>query len=193
LQFIKQLGNALHSVSSARNDKQWLQLVYVIGPPHSEKLQKHDFGPEDLRSLSNAVDGFSLMTYDFSGPQNPGPNAPLKWIRSTLQMLLRPNGNSDQGPAHKIFLGINFYGNDFALAGGISFFSCFLVFSLLFVCVMVLEEHGCCCHLFLYYLFFITRGSEVLSRLIPGPHAVLVSLLLFKFLVSKNNVNHKRK
>lgn len=118
LQFIKQLGNALHSVSSARNDKQWLQLVYVIGPPHSEKLQKHDFGPEDLRSLSNAVDGFSLMTYDFSGPQNPGPNAPLKWIRSTLQMLLRPNGNSDQGPAHKIFLGINFYGNDFALAGG---------------------------------------------------------------------------
>ncbi|KAM3685951.1 hypothetical protein ACJW31_11G158800 [Castanea mollissima] len=118
LQFIKQLGHALHSLSSARNDKQQLQLVFVIGPPHSEKLQKHDFGPEDLQSLSNAVDGFSLMTYDFSSPQNPGPNAPLKWIHSTLQLILRPTGNSAQGPAHKIFLGINFYGNDFVLAGG---------------------------------------------------------------------------
>ncbi|XP_030965170.1 chitinase domain-containing protein 1 isoform X3 [Quercus lobata] len=119
LQFIKQLGHALHSLSSARNDKQQLQLVFVIGPPHSDKLQKHDFGPEDLQSLSNAVDGFSLMTYDFSSPQNPGPNAPLKWIRSTLQLILRPTGNSAQGPAHKIFLGINFYGNDFVLAEGL--------------------------------------------------------------------------
>nr|XP_023911384.1 chitinase domain-containing protein 1 [Quercus suber] len=119
LQFIKQLGHALHSLSSARNDEQQLQLVFVIGPPHSDKLQKHDFGPEDLQSLSNAVDGFSLMTYDFSSPQNPGPNAPLKWIHSTLRLILRPTGNSAQGPAHKIFLGINFYGNDFVLAGGL--------------------------------------------------------------------------
>ncbi|KAK4538901.1 hypothetical protein RGQ29_032218, partial [Quercus rubra] len=117
--FIKQLGHALHSLSSARNDKQQLQLVFVIGPPHSDTLQKHDFGPEDLQSLSNAVDGFSLMTYDFSSPQNPGPNAPLKWIHSTLQLILRPTSNSAQGPAHKIFLGINFYGNDFVLAGGL--------------------------------------------------------------------------
>lgn len=99
-----------------------MQLVYVIGPPHSEKLQKHDFGLEDLRSLSNAVDGFSLMTYDFSSPQNPGPNAPLKWIHFTLQLLLGTTGNSARSLAHKIFLGINFYGNDFVIAGGISFF-----------------------------------------------------------------------
>lgn len=109
-------------MSSSRNDKQQLQLVYVIGPPHSEKLQKHDFGPEDLQSLGDAVDGFSLMTYDFSGPQNPGPSAPLKWIRSTLQLLLGTTGNTARSPAHKIYLGINFYGNDFVLAGGISFF-----------------------------------------------------------------------
>ncbi|KAG2725501.1 hypothetical protein I3760_01G069200 [Carya illinoinensis] len=61
LQFIKQLGHALHSESSAKNDKQRMQLVYVIGPPHSEKLRKHDFGLEDLQSLSNAVDGCSLV------------------------------------------------------------------------------------------------------------------------------------
>ncbi|EOX95742.1 Glycosyl hydrolase superfamily protein isoform 2 [Theobroma cacao] len=118
LKFIKQLGYALHSVRSARNPEQKLQLVYVIGPPHSEKLQQHDFGPEDLQSLSDAVDGFSLMTYDFSGPNNPGPNAPIQWIRFTLQLLLGPPGNNAQSLAPKIFLGINFYGNDFVLSGG---------------------------------------------------------------------------
>ncbi|KAM1125551.1 hypothetical protein ACFX1Q_040830 [Malus domestica] len=116
LQFIKELGDALHGVSLERNDKQRLQLVYVIGPPHSEKLQPHDFGPKDLQSLDDAVDGFSLMTYDFSGPNNPGPNAPLKWIHSTLQLILGTNKNS--ALARKIFLGINFYGNDFVLTGG---------------------------------------------------------------------------
>ncbi|KAJ4831814.1 hypothetical protein Tsubulata_040605 [Turnera subulata] len=118
LQFIKQLGHALHSVSSGRSNKQPLQLVYVIGPPHSEKLQVHDFGPEDLQSLGDAVDGFSLMTYDFSGPQNPGPNAPLPWIQFVLQVLLGSTGKGGVTPAYKIFLGINFYGNDFMLSEG---------------------------------------------------------------------------
>ncbi|XP_076916601.1 uncharacterized protein LOC143576380 [Bidens hawaiensis] len=109
LQFIKKLGQAMHS------NERSLQLVYVIGPPHSDRLQEYDFGPRDLQSLSDAVDGYSLMTYDFSNPQNPGPNAPLKWIRSTMQLLL-PDGS--QNLARKIFLGINFYGNDYVLKGG---------------------------------------------------------------------------
>ncbi|XP_024020949.1 chitinase domain-containing protein 1 [Morus notabilis] len=118
LQFIKQLGHALHSVISEGNDKLPLELVYVIGPPHSEKLQAHDFGPDDLQSLGDDVDEFSLMTYDFSGPHNPGPNAPLKWISSTLELLRGSNRKGVWGLAHKIFLGINFYGNDFILAEG---------------------------------------------------------------------------
>ncbi|KAK8509670.1 hypothetical protein V6N13_093527 [Hibiscus sabdariffa] len=117
LTFIKQLGHALHSVKSTRNEQQ-LQLIYVIGPPRSDALQQHDFGPEDLQSLSGAVDGFSLMTYDFSGPNNPGPNAPIKWIRFTLSLLLGSTGNSAKRLAPKIFLGINFYGNDFVLSEG---------------------------------------------------------------------------
>ncbi|KAL6124071.1 hypothetical protein ACLB2K_076587 [Fragaria x ananassa] len=116
LQFIKDLGDALHAVTSERNNKNRLRLVYVIGPPHSETLQVHDFGPKDLQSLSDAVDGFSLMTYDFSGPHNPGPNAPLNWIESILQLLLGTNKNT--ALANKILLGINFYGNDFILSEG---------------------------------------------------------------------------
>ncbi|KAK3026582.1 hypothetical protein RJ639_041602 [Escallonia herrerae] len=119
LQFVKQLGQAMHSVRLEKNGKQNLQLVYVIGPPRSEKFQEHDFGPEDLQSLSDAVDGYSLMTYDFSSPQNPGPNAPLRWIHSTLQLLLDTSNGAAQSLPQKIFVGINFYGNDFVLSGGL--------------------------------------------------------------------------
>ncbi|KAI3701322.1 hypothetical protein L2E82_45976 [Cichorium intybus] len=107
LQFVKKLGQSMHAVGN-------LQLIYVIGPPRSDRIQEYDFGPEDLQSLSADVDGYSLMTYDFSNSQNPGPNAPLKWVTSTLQLLLGGSKNL----AQKIFLGINFYGNDFVLQGG---------------------------------------------------------------------------
>lgn len=105
----------MHSLDE--NRRQSLQLVYVIGPPRSNELEEYDFGPEDLQRLGDDVDGFSLMTYDFSGPQNPGPNAPLKWIHSTLQLLL-DSSTGDQKVAKKIFIGINFYGNDFIVSGG---------------------------------------------------------------------------
>ncbi|XP_057720976.1 uncharacterized protein LOC130935301 [Arachis stenosperma] len=116
LQFVKQLGETLHSTSSHRNNEQRLQLICVIGPPSSEKLQEHDFGPKDLETLSEAVDGFSLMTYDFSNPHNPGPNAPLKWIQFVIRLLLGNSGSRSKSLASKILLGINFYGNDFSLS-----------------------------------------------------------------------------
>ncbi|KAL5727069.1 hypothetical protein ACHQM5_000301 [Ranunculus cassubicifolius] len=118
LKFIRQLGQALHSITSERNAGSQLQLVYVIGPPHSANLQEYDFGPEDLQSLGDTVDGFSLMTYDFSNPHNPGPNAPLKWIQSVMRILLASTSSKEQSIAYKIFIGINFYGNDFLLSKG---------------------------------------------------------------------------
>lgn len=119
LKFIHELGQAMHSVGLEMESKKSLQLVYVIGPPRSEEFKEYDFGPEDLRTLSDVVDGYSLMTYDFSSPQNPGPNAPLKWIHSVMQLLLRSTDSSSQTLAQKIFIGINFYGNDFSLSGGL--------------------------------------------------------------------------
>ncbi|XP_073277215.1 uncharacterized protein [Primulina huaijiensis] len=117
LRFIRRLGQAMHFVGLEQSGNRSLQLVYVIGPPRSNELKEYDFGPEDLSYLSESVDGFSLMTYDFSGPQNPGPNAPLNWIHSTLLLLLDAS-LVDKKLAKKIFLGINFYGNDFAISGG---------------------------------------------------------------------------
>ncbi|XP_057532477.1 uncharacterized protein LOC130810430 isoform X2 [Amaranthus tricolor] len=114
VQFVKQLTDALHNVNSLGND-QPLQLVYVIGPPYSEKLQPHDFGTEDLQSLGASVDGFSLMTYDYSNSYIPGPNAPLNWVHSTIELLL---GTGSKNLANKIFVGLNFYGNDFVVAEG---------------------------------------------------------------------------
>ncbi|VVB06872.1 unnamed protein product [Arabis nemorensis] len=117
LQFVKQLGETLHSTSSLRDNQHNMQFMYVVGPPHSEKLQMYDFGPEDLRFLKDSVDGFSLMTYDFSSSLNPGPNSPLKWIDLTLKLLLGSSNNIDSNLARKVLLGINFYGNDFVISG----------------------------------------------------------------------------
>ncbi|KAK1268782.1 hypothetical protein QJS04_geneDACA008163 [Acorus gramineus] len=117
LRFIKRLAQALHSTSSSSDTNRHLQLVYVIPAPRSEDLKEYDFGPHDLQQLMDDVDGFSLMTYDYSGPQSPGPNAPLKWIQSCLQLLLGDTEDVSQSSARKVFLGINFYGNDFMLSG----------------------------------------------------------------------------
>ncbi|EPS58254.1 hypothetical protein M569_16560, partial [Genlisea aurea] len=116
LEFIRQLGHALHANKMEGSNNANLELIYVISPPRSSKFEEYDFGPKDLKSLSNHVDGFSLMTYDFSNPQSPGPNAPLKWIKSTLTLLLDDHPNK---LAQKVFIGLNFYGKDFVSSGGL--------------------------------------------------------------------------
>nr|TKW15423.1 hypothetical protein SEVIR_5G236600v2 [Setaria viridis]TKW15431.1 hypothetical protein SEVIR_5G236600v2 [Setaria viridis] len=116
LQFVKELGEALHSISS-KSSSHHLELIYVIPAPRMQELNNQDFGPEDLLQLADSVDGFSLMTYDFSGPQNPGPSAPLNWVQHSLTTLLSAKGSS-RDHSRMIFLGINFYGNDFLLSRG---------------------------------------------------------------------------
>jgi chitinase domain-containing protein 1 len=54
------------------------------------------------------------MTYDFSGPNQPGPNAPASWVKKCLQNLPKSKG----GAASNVLLGLNFYGNDFILPQG---------------------------------------------------------------------------
>ncbi|MBN3315366.1 CHID1 protein, partial [Atractosteus spatula] len=91
-----------------------LGCVLVIPPgvvPSSD--QPGMFGPQEFEQLAPTVDGFSLMTYDYSTPSRPGPSAPLPWVRACVHVL-----DPKAVWRHKILLGLNFYGLDFSRQGG---------------------------------------------------------------------------
>ncbi|XP_027640833.1 chitinase domain-containing protein 1 isoform X3 [Falco peregrinus] len=70
------------------------------------------FTKKEFDQLASAVDSFSLMTYDYSTPQRPGPNSPLPWVRACVQVL-----DPDSKWRNKILLGLNFYGMDYSALG----------------------------------------------------------------------------
>lgn len=90
-----------------------LVLILVIPPARGSGLEAFD--AEDFEQLADDVDAFSLMTYDFSSPQRPGPNSPLTWARNCVEKLVPRAGDSRRS---KILLGLNFYGNDYTPMGG---------------------------------------------------------------------------
>lgn len=59
------------------------------------------------------LDGVSLMTYDYPTAQQPGPNAPLSWVRACVQVL-----DPKAQWRSKILLGLNFYGSDYSTSRG---------------------------------------------------------------------------
>lgn len=75
--------------------------VFLTVPPIKEYFNKND-----LKVLSNYLDGFNIMAYDFS-TRAPGPVAPIEWIKEIMTRLNLPK---NENPV-KIFLGINFYGH----------------------------------------------------------------------------------
>ncbi|KAI1890112.1 hypothetical protein AGOR_G00169930 [Albula goreensis] len=91
-----------------------LSCVLVIPPAVAPGSgQPGMFGREEFEQLAAVVDGFSLMTYDFSGPGRPGPSSPLPWVRDCV-LQLAPQTRW----RHKILLGLNMYGLDFSGQGG---------------------------------------------------------------------------
>jgi chitinase domain-containing protein 1 len=88
-------------------------LILAIPPVHGNVSEA--FNTEDFEQLVDDVDAFSLMTYDFSSPQRPGPNSPLTWIRNCVEKLAP---HSDDPRRSKILIGLNFYGNDYTPMGG---------------------------------------------------------------------------
>uniref|UniRef100_A0A8C6FE34 Chitinase domain-containing protein 1 n=1 Tax=Monodon monoceros TaxID=40151 RepID=A0A8C6FE34_MONMO len=78
-------------------------------------IQKHAtnklgmFTHKELEQLAPVLDGFSLMTYDYSMAQQAGPSAPLSWVRACVQVL-----DPKSKWRSKILLGLNFYGMDYA-------------------------------------------------------------------------------
>ncbi|XP_071618012.1 chitinase domain-containing protein 1 isoform X4 [Heliangelus exortis] len=86
----------------------WSQL----GNQKHKTNQPGMFTKKEFDGLASAVDSFSLMTYDYSSPQRPGPNSPLPWVRACVQAL-----DPDSKWRNKILLGLNFYGMDYSALG----------------------------------------------------------------------------
>merc|ERR1711874_80576 len=61
--------------------------IVVIPPPLHHNDVKGMIEEEDLDRMSDSVDYFSLMTYDYSSPQRPGPNSPINWVRKCVETL----------------------------------------------------------------------------------------------------------
>uniref|UniRef100_A0A453F2L3 Uncharacterized protein n=1 Tax=Aegilops tauschii subsp. strangulata TaxID=200361 RepID=A0A453F2L3_AEGTS len=66
LQFVKQLGEALHSISSKSSTRNHLELIYVIPAPRMEGPNNQDFGPEDLLQLADSVVVVVLLLEEIS-------------------------------------------------------------------------------------------------------------------------------
>jgi len=65
------------------------------------------------------VKAFSLMTYDYSSIQKPGPNSPLDWARQCVETLVPKKNDLRRS---QILLGINFYGYNYTPEGGRAIF-----------------------------------------------------------------------
>lgn len=87
-----------------------LDTILVISPQRDGVGM---FNREHYSALYNHLTGFSLMTYDFSSVQRPGPNAPIQWMKECISFL-----TSDPKKRDKILTGFNFYGNAYTATGG---------------------------------------------------------------------------
>ncbi|BDA45511.1 Chitinase domain-containing protein 1 [Coccomyxa sp. Obi] len=88
-----------------------LELILAVPPVVlAEGHGQPAFTAAHFEQLAPFVDGFSLMTYDWNIGRS-GPNAPFPWVEANVKQLLPACvGHSCQ----KVWLGINFYGRDFA-------------------------------------------------------------------------------
>lgn len=103
--FIIGLANELHEL----NKKIILVIPSEKGNPNANSLTSSVFV-----WLAEYIDGFSLMTYDYSNPQRPGPTAPLSWVTQNVLRLLPPDHRTSGNQlGHKILMGINFYGYEY--------------------------------------------------------------------------------
>ncbi|GFU30982.1 chitinase domain-containing protein 1 [Nephila pilipes] len=110
----KELTNFIINLSAALKEHK-LELILAIPPSSYYGDQTGMFVRQDFENLIKYVSAFSLMSYDYSSPQRPGPNSPLPWILQCIEDLV-PN-KSDPN-RKKILLGLNFYGNVYSESSG---------------------------------------------------------------------------
>ncbi|GFS20067.1 chitinase domain-containing protein 1 [Elysia marginata] len=100
--FIKHMGEMFHEANK--------DLILVIPPPLYGRNIDGLINREDIEAMVDSVDKFSLMTYDFSNPNRPGPNSPLPWVQDCI-LALAPEHNSPV--RRKLLVGLNLYGLHF--------------------------------------------------------------------------------
>ncbi|GLV39421.1 uncharacterized protein CBL_13300 [Carabus blaptoides fortunei] len=88
-------------------------LDFILVVPPIRGLKQEMFTKENFDDLYDHVTAFSLMTYDYSTPQRPGPNSPIRWVKLCVEYL-----SPDKQKREKILTGLNFYGNDYTPDGG---------------------------------------------------------------------------
>jgi spore germination protein len=97
--FVEELAAALHARGRF--------LSVAVFPKTQDPGRWDSQRSMDYKRLGAAADEFKLMTYNFSGPWGtPGPQMPLAWADKVLSFA------QSRVPAHKIYLGIPFYGYD---------------------------------------------------------------------------------
>lgn len=89
-----------------------LDTILAVPPSRGPNIQL--FNRDQFNQLSPYLKAFSLMTYDYSSIQRPGPNSPLDWVRECVELLV-----PEKGPKRaQILLGLNFYGYNYTPEGG---------------------------------------------------------------------------
>jgi chitinase domain-containing protein 1 len=100
------LANQLHELNK--------KIILVIPADKGYREGQHTLTSSVFVWLAEYIDHFSLMTYDFSSPQRPGPTAPLSWMTQNVLRLLPPDHRtSSNNLGHKILMGLNFYGYEY--------------------------------------------------------------------------------
>eukprot|EP01090_Pellita_catalonica_P010649 TRINITY_DN2207_c0_g2_i1.p1 TRINITY_DN2207_c0_g2~~TRINITY_DN2207_c0_g2_i1.p1 ORF type:complete len:229 (-),score=7.72 TRINITY_DN2207_c0_g2_i1:5-691(-) len=103
------LANQLHEESK--------KIILVIPADKGFREGQHALSSSVFVWLAEYIDHFSLMTYDFSSPQRPGPNSPISWMTQNVLRLLPPDYRGSDGSArklgNKILMGLCFYGYEY--------------------------------------------------------------------------------
>ncbi|XP_011633115.1 chitinase domain-containing protein 1-like, partial [Pogonomyrmex barbatus] len=90
-----------------------LDIILAIPPFRGAQVEL--FSKQQFDELALYVKAFSLMTYDYSSIQRPGPNSPLNWVKQCIELLVPQKNDLRRS---QILLGINFYGYNYTPEGG---------------------------------------------------------------------------
>uniref|UniRef100_A0A147BF42 Chitinase domain-containing protein 1 n=1 Tax=Ixodes ricinus TaxID=34613 RepID=A0A147BF42_IXORI len=88
-QMAEQMTKLIQHLAQRLQEKN-LDIILVIPPSVYQGNAAGMFTKKDFDNLSKHVTAFSLMTYDYSSPQRPGPSSPIGWVRKCVESLAPP-------------------------------------------------------------------------------------------------------